>query len=145
MSHPRSPHPLRRPSLDSWAVAVLLAASSLACGDDDPVTPQPTPSEIEKIAGDGQTGRVGEAVPDPLVVRVLDDDSGTPVSGVVVVWTAQGGGSVSPESVPTDADGLAAAHRVLGPTAGDQTTTAAVSELTGIPPETFTTRALVEE
>lgn len=144
MSHPRSPHPLRCPSLVSWTIAILLAASSLACSDDDPVTPQPTPTAIEKIAGDDQVGRVSQELPDPLVVRVLDD-SGTPVSGVVVVWTAQGGGSVSPESVPTDADGLAAAHRVLGPTAGAQTTIAAVSELPEIPPATFTTTALVEE
>jgi hypothetical protein len=139
MSHPRSPHPLRRPSLDSWAVAVLLAASSLACGDDDP-----TPSTIVKISGDEQVGRVSGMVPNPLVVRLLDD-SGVPVSGVVVVWTAQGGGSVDPESVMTDADGLAATNRVLGPTAGNQTTTAAVSELPGIPPATFTAIALVEE
>lgn len=144
MSRPRTPHPLHRHHARFWTVAILLTAGSIGC-DDDPATPQPTPSELEIIAGDGQTGRVGEAVPDPLVVRVLDDDSGTPVSGVVVVWTAQGGGSVSPESVPTDADGLAAAHRVLGPSARDQTTTAAVSELPGIPPATFTTTAVAED
>lgn len=144
MSRPRTPHLLRRARARFWTVAILLTAGSIGC-DDDPVTPQPTPSELRKIAGDGQAGRVGEAVPDPLVVRVLDDDSGTPVSGVVVVWTAQGGGGVSPESVPTDADGLAAAHRVLGPTAGDQTTTAAVGELPGIPPATFTTTAVAED
>jgi len=144
MSRPRTPHLLRHSRARFWTVAILLTAGSIGC-DDDPVTPPLTPSELMKIAGDGQIGRVGESVPDPLVVRVLDDDSGTPVSGVVVVWTTQGGGSVSPQSVPTDADGLAAAHRVLGPTAGDQTTTAAVSELPGIPPATFTTTAVAED
>jgi hypothetical protein len=144
MSRARSPHLLRRPRSRFWTVAILLTAGSMAC-DDDPVTPLPRPSTMEIVAGDGQAGRVGESVPDSLVVRVLDDDSGTPVSGVVVVWTAQGGGSVLPESVPTDADGLAAAHRVLGPTAGDQTTTAAVSDLPAIPPVTFTTTAVAED
>jgi hypothetical protein len=62
---------------------------------------------------------------------VLDDDSGIPVSGVGVLWAAQGGGSVSPETVSADSEGLASARRVLGPTAGDQTTTAVVSELPG--------------
>jgi hypothetical protein len=144
MSPAYSPHPVHCHRPRCWAIAILLAASSLGCDDDDPVTPQPTPSELQIVAGDAQNGRVGEPVPDPLVVRVLDD-ADRPVSGVLVVWTAQGGGSVLPESVPTDADGLAAAHLVLGPTAGDQATTAAVSELPGIPPVTFTTRALAEE
>jgi hypothetical protein len=144
MSPAYSAHPVHCHRPRSWAIAILLAAGSLSCDDDDPVTPQPTPAAIVKIAGDEQAGRVSQSIPDPLVVRVLDD-SDRPVSGVVVVWTAQGGGSVSWEIVQTDADGLAAAHLVLGPIAGDQATTAAVSELPGIPPVTFTTRALAEE
>jgi hypothetical protein len=145
MSPAYSPHPVHCHRPRSWAIAILLAASSLSCGDDDPVTPPlATPSAIVKIAGDEQAGRVSQVVPEPLVVQVLDQ-AGNPVAGVSVTWVAQGGGSVSPETVPTDSDGLASADRVLGPTAGDQSTTAAVSELPGIPPVTFTTRALAEE
>lgn len=143
MSRHRSPHPAHCHRPRSWAIAILLAAGSLSCDDDDPVTPQPTPSAILKIAGDEQAGRVSQEIPDPLVVRVLDN-SGRPVSGVGVVWVAQGGGTVSPDTVSTDSEGIAAVRRLLGPTAGDQTTTAAVSELPGIPPVTFTTRAMAE-
>ena len=143
MSQPHNPHPSRCPNFDSWTIAVLLAASSLAC-DDEPVTPLATPSQMQKIAGDGQAGRVSQEIAEPLVVSVLDE-SGVPVEGVSVAWAAQGGGSVDPDTVPTGSDGIAATRRVLGPTAGDQITTAAVSEALGIPPVTFMTTAVVEE
>jgi Bacterial Ig-like domain (group 1) len=143
MPRPRIPHLLRRSRSHFWTV-VLLVTSSLGCDDDDPITTLPTPSTMEIITGDGQAGRVSQELPDPLVVRVLDA-SGVPVEGVSVAWAAQGGGSVDPETVPTDADGIAAARRVLGPTAGDQLTTATVSEAFGIPPATFTTRAVAED
>lgn len=126
----------------SWTVAVLFAASSLACGDDDSLEP-PTPTTLEKIAGDEQSGPVTEALSSPLVVRVLDQ-TGRPIAGVSVTWAAQGGGSVSPETVPTDLDGHASAVRVLGETVGEQTTTAAVNGLQGSP-VTFTSTATAGE
>ena len=61
-----------------------------------------------------------------------------------MIWVAQGGGSVSPETVSTDPDGIAAVRRVLGPSPGDQTTTAAVSGLPGLQ-VTFTTTAVAED
>ena len=142
MPRPRTPQPLRCRS-HLWALVVLLAAGSFGCGSDDPVTPLPTPSAIEKIQGDDQVDRVSQELPDPLVVRVLDA-SDVPVAAVSVVWVAQGGGSVSPETVLTDANGTAAARRVLGPSPGDQTTTAAVSGLPGLE-VTFTTTAVAED
>jgi hypothetical protein len=126
----------------TWTLAVLLAASGLSCGDDDTLDP-PTPTTLEKIAGDEQSGPVSEALPDPLVVRVLDQTD-RPVAGVSVTWAAQGGGSVSPETVVTDAAGVASAVRALGPTAGEQTTTAEVSGLQGSP-VTFTSTAVAGE
>ncbi len=125
----------------SWTVAALLAASALSCGDDDPVDTS-TPTTLEIVAGDGQNGVVSQALAEPLVVRVLDP-SGVPVAGVTVTWAAQGGGSVSPDTVPTDSDGLASTQRFLGPTVGDQTTTAAVDGVEGSP-VTFTSRAVDE-
>src|SRR5262245_34557201 len=68
-------------------LAVLLAASALRCGDDG-VEPS-APTTIEMVAGSGQSGVVGQQLAQPLVVRVLDQ-SGNPVAGVVVTWTAQG-------------------------------------------------------
>jgi hypothetical protein len=126
----------------SWTVAILLAASGLSCGDDDTLEP-PTPTTLEKLTGDEQSGQVSEALPDPLVVRVLDQ-TGRPIAGVNVSWVAQGGGSVSPETVPTDAAGLASAVRVLGETAGEQTTTAEVSGLQGSPVR-FTSTAVDDD
>ena len=134
--------PSRHARPRSWAVAALFAASGLSCGGDDTLEP-PTPTTLEKLSGDEQTGPVSEALPDPLVVRVLDQ-TGRPIAGVSVTWVAQGGGSVSPETVPTDAAGLASVVRVLGETAGEQTTTAEVSGLQGSP-ATFTSTAVDED
>ncbi len=52
---------------------------------------------------------------------------------MTVRWSVQGGGSITPESVVTGDDGLAAAERVLGPTAGQQSAQAASDGLAGSP------------
>jgi hypothetical protein len=93
------------------------------------------------IAGNDQYGRVSQVLPEPLVVRVVDVDH-APVAGIGVVWVAHGGGSVDPERVRTDSEGHALALRLLGPTAGDQTTTATVS---GLETVLFTTTAVAED
>jgi hypothetical protein len=95
-------------------------------------------SVVEVADGDHQTGPVGSALSDSLVVRVIDGFA-NPVSGVQVQWAAVGGGSVSPTTVATDANGLAAAERVLGGISGPQTTTATV---TGLTPVTFSHTAV---
>ena len=120
------------------SLAALLAAGSIRCSGGSNTQPQ-TPSAIEMAAGDGQVAGVGAALPSPLAVLVTDQ-SGNPVQGVDVGWDAQGGGSVSAASVQTGADGKASVTRVLGPTAGDQTTTASVGGLQGSP-VTFTATA----
>jgi VCBS repeat-containing protein len=89
------------------------------------------------VGGDNQTAAVGSAVPESLVVRVTDALS-NPVSGVDVSWTVGGGGSVSPTTVTSDANGLAATQRVLGNASGTQTADASVPGLT---PVTFTQTA----
>jgi hypothetical protein len=119
------------------ALATILAAVSLHCGGD---TTQPTTAAaIEIVAGDWQSGTVGAALPSPLVVLVTDAD-GNPVQGVTVHWDAAGAGSVSATTVQSGSDGRAAVQRVLGPTPGEQTTTASVSGLQGSP-ITFTATA----
>ena len=123
------PSRLRRPQ--SWTIAVLLAASALRCGGDDPVTP-PTATTLEIVSGNAQEGVVGQPLPNPLVVRVLDQDDDA-MADVSVSWSAQSGGSVSASTVATDADGLASVQWVLGGTAGDQTATATASGLQGSP------------
>ncbi len=113
----------------SGTVAVEFKATALAG----------TGSTLVLVSGDAQTGPVRSALADSLVVKVADV-VGNPVSGVEVLWTASGGGSITPASVTTGADGLAAAERVLGPSSGTQTAQAAVTGLAGSP-VTFTQTA----
>jgi hypothetical protein len=119
----------RLPRFRIWVVAGLLAASSLQCNEG---TDSQAPTDIQMISGDGQAGRTGQPLSEPLVVQVTDE-SGDPVPGVEVRWAAQGGGSVSDETGQTDSDGLSSVQRILGPTPGEQTTTATAASLNGSP------------
>jgi adhesin/invasin len=66
---------------------------------------------------------------------IVKDGSGNPMSGVSVAWSAAtGGGTVTPGSNTTGADGKVTATRTLGAAAVLQTTTATV---TGLAPVTF--------
>src|SRR4051812_34359342 len=118
---------IRFRQLRLWFLASVLAASSLRCGGDGGVGPT-TAKAIDAVTGDGQTGRAGQELINPLVVAVTDA-SGNPVPGIEVHWAAQGGGSVSGETTKTGSDGHASVKRVLGPDIGRQTTTASVSGL----------------
>src|SRR5262245_1913985 len=84
------------------------------------------------VSGDAQTGVAGTALPESLVVSATDA-FGNPVAGVTVAWAAVGGGSVSAGETTTDAQGLAAVARTLGPTAGAQSATASATGLAGSP------------
>lgn len=101
----------------------------LACGGSDLVLPNDTdPSAIASTGGDGQTGTVGAALADSITVRVTDRQ-GQPVAGIRVTFApdASAGGTVSPESAVSDADGRAGSSWVLGNKAGSQTATAVVA------------------
>jgi adhesin/invasin len=89
-------------------------------------------SLIAAVSGDDQTAPVNSALADSLIIRV-SDASNNPVQGITIQWTAVGGGSVSPETVVTGSDGRAAAARVLGPTAGQQSAQATGDGLAGSP------------
>ncbi|HUF35811.1 MAG TPA: Ig-like domain-containing protein [Gemmatimonadales bacterium] len=88
-------------------------------------------SRMVLVSGDDQSAAVGTALSDSLVVRV-EDAFGNPVAGVSVEWTAAVG-EVSPATAVSDGDGLAAARRILGAVAGEQTTTASADGLAGSP------------
>ncbi|HEV8506329.1 MAG TPA: Ig-like domain-containing protein [Chitinophagaceae bacterium] len=73
-----------------------------------------TPWRIDKVSGDNQSGNGGETLPAPIVVRVVDNN-GSPQSNVPVYFTASGGGgSVSPTSMLTDANGRAQTQWTVG-------------------------------
>jgi adhesin/invasin len=79
-----------------------------------------TASDIRIVSGDGQSAPAGSRLPAGLVVQVVDDDD-NPVAGVAVTWSvASGGGSVSPGSAATGADGQAATAWTLGTGIGRQ-------------------------
>jgi Bacterial Ig domain/Bacterial Ig-like domain (group 1) len=99
------------------------------------------PTTIEMVSGNGQSAPVGTAVTNPLVVRVTDA-SDNPVPNVPVAWVAVGGGSVSADNTPTDAQGLAQVNRTVGLVPGPYTTTASVDGLAGSP-VTFVSTATV--
>jgi hypothetical protein len=119
-------------------LVALVALSSLRCSGDNVGPPDAT--TIGEASGNGQTGQVGQPLPNPLVVNVTND-VGSPVEGVTVSWSVDGGGSVSAASSKTGANGQASVVRTLGPTVGQQQTTASVSGLSGSP-VTFTSTAV---
>src|ERR687891_429587 len=76
------------------------------------------PSRLVVISGNGQSGTVGQALPQPLVVAVHDQYLNS-VREVAVTWAvAAAGGSVSSGSLATDSTGQASVTWTLGTVAG---------------------------
>jgi len=74
------------------------------------------PTTLAKTAGDGGTGGVNSPVLYTVTVR---DAHGNPTAGVTVDWAVRsGGGTISPASNTTAANGQASATRTLSGTAG---------------------------
>ena len=85
-------------------LALLLAASTWGCGGDDLVLPSEAPGAVEIVDGNGQRGLTSTALPDPLIVRLVDD-AGTGIPNRTVVWVVQtGSGAVNPATGMTDAE-----------------------------------------
>src|SRR5919107_1742774 len=98
---------------------LFLSAGALACGSSDLALPTDVPSaRIEMVQGDDQKGLPGPPLPDPLIVRVTDS-TGAPMAGQSVTWTVNGGGgAVDPVTAASNAEGLAFAEWILGPSPG---------------------------
>jgi hypothetical protein len=103
----------------AFPIAVLLAALTVSCGDVT-LPDEGEAADLEIVDGNDQVGPVGTALPDPVVVRVVDTDDRPVVSQEVTFVIESGGGSVEPETVTTGTDGLASATWTLGPGAGTQ-------------------------
>jgi adhesin/invasin len=124
----------------SFVIVAVLAAT--ACGGKETTSPPPGPSAIALISGNNQTGTVGQALPQALVVKVMDK-AGAGVGGVSVTWSVtSGGGSLSNGATVTDAQGQAQVTWTAGTVAGtsNNSASATVSGLTGSP-VTFTASA----
>lgn len=97
----------------SSGTAVITATSGTLTARA-PVRVAQEPASLEKVSGDAQTGFVGERAPISPTVRVLDAN-GHPAALVRVRFEATaGGGSVSPGSILSDVEGLAATAWTLG-------------------------------
>ncbi len=126
-----------RPPVDrrspSWRVArapfaVVIAAAQLAllaaCGETTVNEPLAA-GTVAAVSGNGQVGVAGQALAAPVQVRILGSDA-QPLPGASVTFTVTtGGGSVSPASATTDANGLASTSWTLGKTAGNNVLTVA--------------------
>ncbi len=92
--------------------------------------PSGRPTNIFAIAGDGSIGTAGKALPDLLILKLIDD-FGFPVQGQDVQFRAtQGGGSIFQADAKTDVYGIAAADVNLGATLGEQIFAATTGGLT---------------
>ena len=93
---------------------------------------------ITKASGDSQSGEIGTPLTQPMAVEVRDSN-GSPLAGTAVDFAvASGGGSISPASAVTDANGQASTTLTLGTVAGPNAVSAAA---TGIGSVTFTATA----
>jgi subtilisin family serine protease len=117
-------------STDSAAASVTgLAGSPVAFGANANAGP---PSALTRVAGDNQTGTVGAALADSLVVEAKDQ-FGNPVGGAPVTWLATAGGTLSAATKPTNASGRSMVSWTLGAGAGPQQATATLPGAAGSP------------
>jgi hypothetical protein len=126
----------------SVAAACLIGA---ACGGADLVLPDDDtiPAAIEAIRGNEQVAPPGAELPAPIVVSVTDEE-GRPLGGVRVAFepgAGSEGGTTSPDTAMTGANGEASARWVLGRAAGDQRVSAEVVDA-GLDMVSFTATAV---
>jgi Plastocyanin len=103
-------------------VTALLAGG--CGGGNDPSVSAPIIAKAGTKSGDAQSGPAGQPLPNSLRVEVTRD--GAPASGIAVTWATSSGGSLTPTSAQTDADGVSSSSWTLGSTGGQQSATASV-------------------
>jgi hypothetical protein len=100
------------------ALALLLGLLAAGC-NGEVVGGGHRPAAVLVVSGDLQTGTVGQELPQPLVVKVVDE-AGRPVRDQLVNFrVAAGGGSVFAGSAITNRNGIAQERWTLGTVAGD--------------------------
>ena len=131
-----------------WLTVAGLLLAACKAGDGLLLPSEGEPAAIEVVRGDGQSGRVGEPLADPLVVEVTDTRN-RPVEGATVTFgltSAGPGADIVPHTATTDANGQANAQIVLGTTIGRQAGEASVvmDARTLAPRASFTATAVSE-
>jgi hypothetical protein len=85
------------------------------------LTIKPDEIFLEKVSGDNQEGTQGEALENPIIVKVVDKDN-NPISDVDVEFNITAGeGSLNGAATKTNTDGLAQVSWTLGDNLDDQT------------------------
>jgi hypothetical protein len=111
---------MRRTTALGWTAMLTLLG---ACGGgDNLLLPGSAEPAHVSIQGDGQSGRVGEALAQPLVALVTDAN-GRPIDGATVVFVLTDpapGASLTPDTARTGSDGQASSSVTLGTRPGDQ-------------------------
>ena len=122
-----------------------LGLAVLACAGGNLNLPNDgTPVELTAVSGDGQEAKVGNLLPEPLVVRVRDA-AGQPVAEVPLVFRFQDAvpdAEITPASVATDSTGRASVRVRLGTTTGPQTIEATIAQAASEARATFGVTAL---
>lgn len=87
---------------------------------------RPVATTLSKISGDNQQGALGEALANPFVVEV-QDQNGNPLQGTTVTFAVTaGGGTLTATTPTTDANGRAQTTLTLGSMLGTNTVQASV-------------------
>lgn len=77
----------RRGGLAGLRVALLLMMFGWSCAEDEPAGPTAATFELVVVSGAQQTGTVGEELMEPLVVELLDGETGEGIGNrPVSVW-----------------------------------------------------------
>jgi len=116
-------------AIDTVIASCLALLSITACSSDS-TSPTPVLTTISIASGGAQNAVVGSALASPIVAKVTDQ-SGNPISGIIVTFTpSASAGSVSAAQVTTDATGTASVTWTLGTTAGTDSMSVTAGALT---------------
>lgn len=104
--------------------AIVLTSATLACGADNPASPDQAATTFAASTSTTITGVVGAPVTTIPAVRATDA-SGNPVAGATVTFAVTGGGTLGRTTTTTNANGTADVGTwTLGTAAGTQTVVA---------------------
>ncbi len=101
-------------------ITVVIAVVISGCFRDGPTEPPLGDVVLSLVSGDGQFGPASQFLIDALTVVARREESGQPVSEVVVDWevTEGAGAEVEERTVASDSTGLASVRLKLGGTLG---------------------------
>jgi hypothetical protein len=99
-----------------------LLAGAVGCNSGDLLLPDPPGGgsvQLSKVDGDGQEGTVGEQLPKPLVVKVLNSREEPAMGRRVAFVITSPAETATPDTVVTNSEGVATGNVVLGTLPGD--------------------------